>query len=113
MWDQRYAQSEYVYRTNPNEFFKKELANLTPGKILLPAEGEGRNAAYAAEKGWTVSAFDQSEEGRKKALLFSEVELMEDFSELQIISIGKNETMIQEGAFYKSNASVIQLVASK
>ncbi len=71
MWDQRYAESEYVYGTNPNEFFKKELDNLTPGKLLLPAEGEGRNAVYAAEKGWIVSAFDQSEEGRKKAQLLA------------------------------------------
>ena len=68
MWDQRYAESAYVYGTNPNEFFKQELDKLVPGKILLPAEGEGRNAVYAAEKGWIVSAFDQSEEGRKKAL---------------------------------------------
>jgi len=68
MWDQRYAESEYVYGTNPNEFFKQELDKLVPGNILLPAEGEGRNAVYAAEKGWIVSAFDQSDEGRKKAL---------------------------------------------
>ena len=68
MWDQRYAESEYVYGTKPNEFFKQELDKLVPGKILLPAEGEGRNAVYAGEKGWVVSAFDQSEEGRKKAL---------------------------------------------
>ena len=67
MWDQRYAESEYVYGTNPNEYFKQELDKLVPGKILLPAEGEGRNAVYAGEKGWVVSAFDQSEEGRKKA----------------------------------------------
>lgn len=68
MWDHRYAESEYVYGTNPNDFFKQELDKLVPGKILLPAEGEGRNAVYAGEKGWVVTAFDQSEEGRKKAL---------------------------------------------
>ena len=71
MWDQRYAESEYVYGINPNEFFKQELDKLVPGKILLPAEGEGRNAVYAAEKGWVVSAFDQSEEGRKKSMLLA------------------------------------------
>ena len=71
MWDQRYAESEYVYGTSPNEFYKLELDNLLHGKILLPAEGEGRNAVYAAEKGWIVSAFDQSEEGRKKAQLLA------------------------------------------
>ena len=44
MWDKRYAQTDFVYGTEPNEFFKKQLLKLTPGKILLPAEGEGRNA---------------------------------------------------------------------
>jgi cyclopropane fatty-acyl-phospholipid synthase-like methyltransferase len=36
--------------------------------VLFPAEGEGRNAVYAATLGWEVSAFDLSESGRDKAL---------------------------------------------
>ncbi|CAG5080650.1 class I SAM-dependent methyltransferase [Parvicella tangerina] len=66
-WNERYAEPSFAYGEGPNEFFKQELDQLTPGKILLPAEGEGRNAVYAAKKGWDVHAFDQSEEGRKKA----------------------------------------------
>jgi len=34
---------------------------------LMPAEGEGRNAVYAATLGWDVSAFDMSSEGKIKA----------------------------------------------
>jgi ubiquinone/menaquinone biosynthesis C-methylase UbiE len=34
---------------------------------LLPAEGEGRNAVYAAKLGFNVSAFDISLEGKNKA----------------------------------------------
>lgn len=71
-WDERYASNEYVYGTSPNEFFKKELDQLKPGKILLPAEGEGRNAVYAAARGWDVFAFDLSIEGQKKALKLAE-----------------------------------------
>jgi SAM-dependent methyltransferase len=67
-WDKRYAADEYVYGTNPNEFFRDELAKLSPGRILLPAEGEGRNSVYAASQGWKVTAFDSSTEGQKKAL---------------------------------------------
>jgi 2-polyprenyl-3-methyl-5-hydroxy-6-metoxy-1,4-benzoquinol methylase len=67
-WDQRYASTEYVYGTEPNEFLKHTLSLLTPGLILFPAEGEGRNAVYAASKGWQTEAFDQSTEGQKKAL---------------------------------------------
>jgi len=35
--------------------------------LLLPAEGEGRNAAHAVKNGWTVQAVDFSAEGRAKA----------------------------------------------
>ncbi|WP_167606587.1 class I SAM-dependent methyltransferase [Maribellus sediminis] len=67
-WNQRYSASEYAYGEEPNRFLVNELANLVPGKILFPAEGEGRNAVYAAQKNWDVSAFDPSTEGKKKAL---------------------------------------------
>jgi cyclopropane fatty-acyl-phospholipid synthase-like methyltransferase len=66
-WNQRYAEEEYAYGTKPNAFFKSQIDQLKPGKILLPAEGEGRNAVYAATKGWNVFAFDFSTEGKKKA----------------------------------------------
>lgn len=66
-WNERYAVDEYVYGIDPNQFYKEELDKLTPGKILFPAEGEGRNAVYAATKGWDVTAFDSSSEGKKKA----------------------------------------------
>jgi len=66
-WDERYDTDQYVYGKEPNEFFSLELDKLVPGKILLPGEGEGRNAVYAASLGWTVSAFDQSWVGSEKA----------------------------------------------
>lgn len=66
-WNERYAQKEYVYGTAPNDFFRQKLADLNTGKILLSAEGEGRNAVYAAKSGWNVTAFDISEQGKHKA----------------------------------------------
>ena len=66
-WNERYAVEEYVYGTEPNEFYREELDKLTPGKILFPAEGEGRNAVFAATRGWDVTAFDASTEGKNKA----------------------------------------------
>ena len=67
-WNENYGNKEYIYGTKPNVFFKEQLDKLKPGKILLPAEGEGRNAVYAASKGWSVTAFDISEIVHKKAL---------------------------------------------
>lgn len=68
MWDERYASDTFVYGREPNGFFKEQISGLPPGKILLPAEGEGRNAVFAASRGWKVVAFDNSVEARKKAL---------------------------------------------
>ena len=68
-WNERYGQEAYVYGVEPNRFFEEVLTTRIrkPGKILLPAEGEGRNAVFAATLGWDVEAFDISEAGRMKA----------------------------------------------
>lgn len=71
-WNKRYANPEYAYGEEPNTYFKQQLDKLNPGSILMPAEGEGRNAVYAATKGWAVDAFDQSDAGRDKALALAE-----------------------------------------
>ena len=70
-WNERYKTIDYAYGIEPNSFLKNQLMNMTPGKILFPAEGEGRNAVYAATKGWQVTAFDQSIEGKRKADLLA------------------------------------------
>ena len=67
-WNERYAQPEYIYGKAPNVFFAEQIGKLSEGNLLLPAEGEGRNAVYAAQKGWKVTAFDSSDEAKKKAL---------------------------------------------
>ena len=71
-WDERYAHRDYVYGILPNAYYKDKLKNLTPGTILLPAEGEGRNAVFAALSGWSAQAFDQSIKGKEKALLLAQ-----------------------------------------
>ena len=68
MWNERYSASEYAYGVSPNLFFKEQLDKLKPGKILLLAEGEGRNGVYAAKNKWIVDAVDFSEQARIKAL---------------------------------------------
>jgi hypothetical protein len=70
-WNERYEGKEFAYGEEPNNFFKEQVEKLTLGSLLLPAEGEGRNAVFAAKTGWRVSAFDISEAGRNKALLLA------------------------------------------
>jgi cyclopropane fatty-acyl-phospholipid synthase-like methyltransferase len=74
MWNKRYSQEDFVYGKKPNRFFEEVLNNqiTKPGRMLLPAEGEGRNAVFAARMGWDVEAFDISQEGQKKALRLAE-----------------------------------------
>lgn len=67
-WNERYSAKEYVYGEEPNVFFAEQLSKLKPGTIILPCEGEGRNAVFAASNGWQVNAFDSSEAGKIKAM---------------------------------------------
>ncbi|CAN5583504.1 class I SAM-dependent methyltransferase [soil metagenome] len=66
-WDDRYSEEGFAYGEEPNSYLKEQLNILDAGSILFPAEGEGRNAVFAAKLGWEVSAFDISSEGQKKA----------------------------------------------
>lgn len=85
-WNERFSKPEFAYGESPNEYFKTQLNKLPLGKILLPAEGEGRNGVYAALQGWQVAAFDISIEGRNKALRLADknnVKLEYQVGELQ------------------------------
>ncbi|QQS35227.1 MAG: class I SAM-dependent methyltransferase [Ignavibacteriales bacterium] len=71
-WNQRFGAEEYTYGTEPNIFFKESIDKLSPGKILLIGEGEGRNAVYAAKLGWEVDAVDFSTSAKFKAMKLAE-----------------------------------------
>jgi len=66
-WNERYSDNEYAYGTEPNQFFAEEIEKLSPGRVLFPCDGEGRNSVHAAKLGWEVTAFDFSESGKIKA----------------------------------------------
>lgn len=66
-WNERYAANEYCYGEHPNTFLKDNFHKLIKGNILMPAEGEGRNAVFLAENNFDVYAFDFSIEAKKKA----------------------------------------------
>lgn len=73
-WNERYAKDEFIYGTEPNEFLREQLVNLPIGKIILPCDGEGRNAVFAAKLGWQVNAFDYSSSAKDKAKLLAKQE---------------------------------------
>jgi SAM-dependent methyltransferase len=65
-WDERYAASELVWSAEPNRFVAEVCADLSPGRALDLAAGEGRNAIWLAQRGWTVTAADFSRVGLDK-----------------------------------------------
>jgi SAM-dependent methyltransferase len=66
-WDARYAASELVWSAEPNRFVEAEAADLPPGRVLDLAAGEGRNAIWLAENGWTATVVDFSRVALQKA----------------------------------------------
>lgn len=67
-WDDRYADSDYLFGTAPNDFLKSVAERLPPNsRILCLADGEGRNGVYLATLGHKVTAVDQSRVGLEKA----------------------------------------------
>jgi SAM-dependent methyltransferase len=66
-WNARYATKELVWTAEPNRLFATEVEGLEPGRALDVACGEGRNAVWLAERGWTVTGVDFSEVALAKA----------------------------------------------
>lgn len=59
-WDERYAGAELVWSAEPNRFVVEVLGDRPPGRVVDVACGEGRNAIWLAQQGWTVTGADFS-----------------------------------------------------
>ena len=70
VWDERYAETELVWSSEPNRFLVERAAALAPGRALDLACGEGRNGLWLAERGWRVTGVDFSRVGIEKAGAF-------------------------------------------
>ncbi len=66
-WDERYSTSELIWTGRANQFVERHLADLAPGSAIDLGAGEGRNAVWLAQRGWTVTAVDFSQVGLDKA----------------------------------------------
>lgn len=67
-WNRRYAGRELLWTASPNRFLVAETEELAPGRALDLACGEGRNAVWLAQRGWTVTGVDFSDVALDKAL---------------------------------------------
>jgi len=68
MWDEIYSGTEFAFSKEPNDFLRETFEQIPAGgHVLCLAEGEGRNAVFLAQQGYTVTAMDMSEIGLIKA----------------------------------------------
>lgn len=74
-WDRRYAAKDLVWSAGPNRWVEEVAADLPPGRALDLAAGEGRNALWLAERGWTVTAVDFSAVALRRARSLAEQRL--------------------------------------
>jgi 2-polyprenyl-3-methyl-5-hydroxy-6-metoxy-1,4-benzoquinol methylase len=68
MWDERYAQDDYLFGTEPNAFLVSQRELLKPGmSCLAVADGEGRNGVWLAQQGLHVLSVEASAVALDKA----------------------------------------------
>ena len=67
-WNGRFASESYVFGTRPAAFVTDNAHYIPPrSRVLVPADGEGRNSVFLAELGHRVVATDIAEAGIAKA----------------------------------------------
>lgn len=67
-FDARYAEAEWAYGTEPNDFLRASAGHIPRGgRVLCLAEGQGRNAVFLAGAGHPVTAVDRSVPGLARA----------------------------------------------
>jgi cyclopropane fatty-acyl-phospholipid synthase-like methyltransferase len=68
MWDERFAEAEPVYGEVANRYLRAQAHRLKPGmKVLVPADGYGRNGIWLAQQGLQVHTVDLSPVGVERA----------------------------------------------
>ena len=67
-WEARYSAPDYIFGKEPNYFLAK-CKHLLPksGRVLVVADGEGRNSVWLAEQGLDAHAIDFSPTAQQKA----------------------------------------------
>ena len=69
MWNERFAREEPVYGEEPNRYLRSQTEKRLkpPMKVLLPADGYGRNGLWLAKEGFEVTTVDVSPVGVERA----------------------------------------------
>jgi len=66
-WENRYGAAGLAWSGRPNAVLVTEVSALAPGRALDIGSGEGGDAIWLAERGWTVTGTDISQNALDKA----------------------------------------------
>jgi SAM-dependent methyltransferase len=60
-WNRILTSPTAAFNRRPNDFLARMAQGRTPGKALDVGMGQGRNAIFLAQQGWTVTGFDPAD----------------------------------------------------
>ncbi len=99
-WDERYAATDLVWSATPNQWVVELVSGLTPGRAVDIAAGEGRNAIWLAEQGWSVLATDFSAVAVERLREIAASRLGADAGRLRAVVADATEPVPGEQAAY-------------
>lgn len=71
-WNERYAEADRLWSSEPNPVLVEATAGLSPGRALDLGSGEGGDAVWLAQRGWRVTAVDFSDVALSRARSLAE-----------------------------------------
>ncbi|NJP98836.1 class I SAM-dependent methyltransferase [Nonomuraea sp. FMUSA5-5] len=98
-WDLRYAAKDLVWSAGPNRWVEEVAADLPPGRALDLAAGEGRNALWLAERGWSVTAVDFSAVALERARSLAGQRLGEQAGRVELVKADVRDYVPEPRAF--------------
>ncbi|WP_433501022.1 class I SAM-dependent methyltransferase [Sphaerimonospora sp. CA-214678] len=98
-WDRRYETKDLLWSAGPNRWVEEIAAELPPGRALDLAAGEGRNALWLAERGWTATAVDFSPVALRRARVLAADRLGEGAGRLELVEADLSEYVPEAGGY--------------
>jgi SAM-dependent methyltransferase len=86
-WDRILTSTTPTFNVQPNAFLVRAIKGVHAGRALDYGMGQGRNAIYLAQQGWTVTGFDPAEQ----AVAAAKKQARELGVELTTLTVGDDE----------------------
>lgn len=71
-WDEFYSERQRIWSGKPNDALVREVSMIAPGRAIDLGCGEGADAIWLAQRGWTVTGVDISAVALGRAALHAE-----------------------------------------